>query len=102
MDGSEWLRSGADRVQEAIRARFRRVETGSQARVDHQRSTTNKICNGARNQSGVGGLPRSVTLCCIYVGNKHPDEERNQANARKPAKFREYQSYCAEKFQKAP
>lgn len=63
MDGSEWLRSGADRAQEAIRARFRRVEAGAQVWVDHQSSPINKICIGARNQSGVGGFPRSVTPC---------------------------------------
>jgi hypothetical protein len=35
-----------------------------QTRVDHQRTAINKICIGARtvpHQSGVGGLPRSVT-----------------------------------------
>ena len=33
-------------------------------RVDHQSSAINKICIGARNQSGVGGFPRSVTPRC--------------------------------------
>jgi len=39
----------------------------SQARVDHQRSAINKTCMGARNQSGVGGLPRRVTLFCAAL-----------------------------------
>ena len=64
MDGSEWGRAGANRAQEAIQARFRRLETGAQVWVDHQRRAMKKTCIGARNQSGVGDFPRSVTPFC--------------------------------------
>jgi hypothetical protein len=41
-------------------------------RVDRHRSSTNKICIGARNQNGVGRLPRRVTyLCRVHVGDEH-------------------------------
>jgi len=37
-------------------------------------------------------------LCRIYIGDEYPDEERNETNARKPAKLRDHQSRRSEKF----
>lgn len=60
----------------------------SQPRADHQRSTTNKICIGARNQSGVGGFPRSPTplTAALTLAMKSP---RRSAMRQIPASRRD-------------